>query len=148
MSLEEKYLAEEIERKFVDGIPYDYETSLYILTNNSYNLDCKMKARNDLLKEIEKQQKEIERLQKNNILLIENGEFTWKQKYEETYNYIKENYISKDKIKAKIEEVENMTLVEIAEKVEGHTYYLSLDGLSEGKKIASYFIQSLLEEKE
>ena len=68
--------------------------------------------------------------------------------YEMVADELYKNSISKDKIKAKIEEIENMTLVEIAEKVEGHTFYLSLEGLSEGKKIASYFLQSLLEEKE
>ena len=46
---------------------------------------------------IEKQQKEIEHL-KRYKKAYENGEYTWKQKYEETFNYVKENYIPKSKI--------------------------------------------------
>jgi len=55
-----------------------------------------------ILNLIEKQSKEIEKY-KN---VINNREFTWKQKYEETFEYVKENYTSNDKIKAKIEEVD------------------------------------------
>ena len=85
---------------------------------------------------IEKQAKEIEELNKSD---------TSKEQSSMKYYSLYKGLV--DKIKAKIEELANMTLVEIEEKVERHTFYLSLEGLSEGKKVASYFLQSLLEKE-
>ena len=50
---------------------------------------------------IDKQQKEIEKYKK----VIDNREFTWKQKYEETFEYVKDNFIKKDKIRNLLKQV-------------------------------------------
>ena len=52
---------------------------------------------------IEKQQKEIEKYKK----VIDNRDFTWKQKYEETFEYVNKEFISKDKIREKIKEYDD-----------------------------------------
>ena len=52
---------------------------------------------------IEKQSKEIEKYK----MVIDNREFTWKQKYEETMEYVKEVFCSRDKILALSNKYEN-----------------------------------------
>lgn len=72
-----------------------------------YVTDIKM-----LLHIINNQQKEIEKY-KN---VIDNRDFTWKQKYEETFEYVKEEFISKDKIREKIKELEEIGQMLTAEQ--------------------------------
>lgn len=57
-----------------------------------------------ILNLIEKQQKEIEKYKK----VIDNRDFTWKQKYEETFEYVNKEFISKDKIREKIKEYKGL----------------------------------------
>lgn len=77
---------------------------------------------------IEKQSKEIEELKENNELLQENYSSAHKD-----INWFCENYISKDKIKAKIEEISK-------EWAEGE-----LDG--EWYEFMKYHLESLLEKE-
>lgn len=49
-------------------------------------------------------QKEIEKYKK----VIDNRDFTWKQKYEETFEYVNKEFISKDKIREKIKEYKGL----------------------------------------
>ena len=53
-------------------------------------------------------QKEKEKNKKLEIYenIINNREYTWKQKYEETFDCVKDEFISKDKIREKIKELE------------------------------------------
>lgn len=65
---------------------------------------------------IEKQSKEIEKY-KN---VIDNREFTWKQKYEETFEYVKENFINQDKIKEILgieEDINNEKLLSLLQTI-------------------------------
>lgn len=55
-----------------------------------------------LEKELKQEKEKNNRLEK----FIENGEYTWKQKYKETFDYVRDRFIDKDKIRAKIKELE------------------------------------------
>lgn len=77
------------------------ENRLDILHNNTqWATEESIKV---VLSLIKKQQKEIEKY-KN---VIDNRDFTWKQKYEETFEYVKEEFISKDKIREIIDIYDN-----------------------------------------
>lgn len=71
--------------------------------DNEDNLHKIHQSINVLLNLIEKQQKEIEKYKK----VIDNRDFTWKQKYEETFEYVNKEFISKDKIRDKIKEYDD-----------------------------------------
>jgi hypothetical protein len=65
---------------------------------------------------VEKKEKEIEKY-KN---VIDNREFTWKQKYEETFEYVKENFINQDKIKEILgieEDINNEKLLSLLQTI-------------------------------
>ena len=65
---------------------------------------------------VEKKEKEIEKY-KN---VIYNREFTWKQKYEETFEYVKENFINQDKIKEILgieENIDNEKLLSLLQTI-------------------------------
>lgn len=95
------------------------------------------KAVKTILNLIEKQSKEIEKY-KN---VIDNREFTWKQKYEETFEYVKENFINQDKIKAKIEEIEKEK--NIPKEMDFKAFYR----IKDLKNIEIAVLQSLLEKE-
>lgn len=92
----------------------DLIKEIIILRENSNKIiDSKelLNYKETLLKLITRQKQELEKEKEKNKRLekfIENGEHTWKQKYNETFKYVEDEFVSKDKIKAKIEEVQNM----------------------------------------
>lgn len=53
-----------------------------------------------LLTAYEKEKEKNKRLEK----FIENGEHTWKQKYNETFKYVENEFVSKDKIRLKMKQ--------------------------------------------
>lgn len=69
-----------------------------------------------LLTAYEKEKEKNKRLEK----FIESGEFTWKQKYEETFEYVKENFINQDKIKEILgieEDINNEKLLSLLQTI-------------------------------
>lgn len=65
------------------------------------NEDCYYQQAIDMvLTAYEKEKEKNKRLEK----FIENGEHTWKQKYNETFKYVEDEFVSKDKIRLKMKQ--------------------------------------------
>lgn len=93
-----------------------------------------------ILNLIEKRQKEIEKL-KRYKKAYENGEYTWKQKYEETFDYVKENYIPVEKVKDKIKKLNYVSNAEeLEDTMDGRNYTIT--------ELVQYVLQELLESEE
>lgn len=73
---------------------------LYIDTHNECDYHNIHTAIETLLTAYEKEKEKNKRLEK----FIENGEHTWKQKYNETFNYVEDEFVSKDKIRLKMKQ--------------------------------------------
>ena len=69
------------------------------------NLEEIKKQISDLQRKLDKIEKENKK-EKNKRLekFIENGEHTWKQKYNETFKYVEDEFVSKDKIRLKMKQ--------------------------------------------
>lgn len=84
---------------------YEKEKEKNMELTNSYNQAIKEtneENRRCMLLAVENQdlKEKNKRLEK----FIENGEHTWKQKYNETFNYVEDEFVSKDKIRLKMKQ--------------------------------------------
>lgn len=74
-----------------------YEVRTFGITSNDAKF---VQITEYLLSELEKEKEKNKRLEK----FIENGEHTWKQKYNETFKYVEDEFVSKDKIRLKMKQ--------------------------------------------
>lgn len=84
-------------------INVDYKGNESSLVNEIAIAKLENNAMQIVIEELEKEREKNERLEK----FIQNGEYTWKQKYNETFEHVKKEFVSKEKIEEKIEEFKN-----------------------------------------
>lgn len=142
MNIEEMQKEENFEHEVLDRLkcldPSDFD---YNAVDGSY-VDAVLKARDVILTAYEKEKEKNKEITERATKFIEGRDIVIQQEREELLNYVKENYTSNDKIKAKIEEYDDKEMtINLTNRSAGKTFQQAVH--YEVKKV----LQSLLEKE-